>query len=118
MLGGGGNPAAWYDVGGERPAHDSTGRRRPSARIGQGNDYVGVAVATTDRARRRRVVAPDRDRLQLGGRLRARLPGQGLLFSWPLRLGAGERMSVRVGHLVSATRDRAAEEAATARSGA
>ena len=28
MLGGGGNPAAWWDVGGERTGHDTSGHRR------------------------------------------------------------------------------------------
>ena len=38
--------------------------------------------------------------------------GSVLLLSWPLRLAAGGRHVVRVDHIVTAVRDRAAEEAA------
>ena len=48
MLGGGGNPAAWWEVGGDRGRpRRAPGRRRGLTRIAQGNDYIGVAVATT-----------------------------------------------------------------------
>ena len=48
MLGGGGNPAAWWEVDGDadRPRRRAA---RPTActTFAQGNDYVGIAVATT-----------------------------------------------------------------------
>ena len=77
MLGGGGNPSAWWEVDGTRTGHD-VARRRPAASraLAQGNDYIGVAVETDRRRAGRRLVGADRDRLELGGRLRARLPGQ------------------------------------------
>jgi hypothetical protein len=37
--------------------------------------------------------------------------GSGLLLSWPLTLGPGERRTFRVEHLVTTARDRAVEEA-------
>ena len=77
LLGGGGNPSAWYDVRGERSAHDGTGTAEGIDAIGYGNDWVGVAVAATMTPRRGRLVEPDRDRVQLGVGLRARLPGLG-----------------------------------------
>ena len=47
LLGGGGNPSAWYDVRGERTAHDGTGTAEGIDAIGYGNDWVGVVVAAT-----------------------------------------------------------------------
>ena len=46
MLGGGGNAAAWYEVGGERTAHDATGVRDDVTEIRQGNNHVGVSLVT------------------------------------------------------------------------
>jgi alpha-amylase len=118
MLGGGGNPAAWYDAGDERVRHDSSGAASAIARIGQGNDYVGVAVATTLSPAADAWWSPIETVSNSEAGFERVYQGSALLFTWPLRLGAGKRMSVRVDHVVSATRDRAAEEAATARSGA
>ena len=47
MLGGGGNPAAWWDVGGERTGHDASGTAADLSTIAQGNDDIGVSVTTT-----------------------------------------------------------------------
>ena len=52
MLGGGGNPAAWWDVGGERTAHDGRGAATGIETIGQGNDYIGVSVTSSTTRRR------------------------------------------------------------------
>ena len=118
MLGGGGNPAAWYDAGGERLRHDSSGAALAVGRIGQGNDYLGVAVATTLSPAADAWWSPIETVSNSEAGFERVYQGSALLFTWPLRLRAGKRMSVRVDHVISATRDRAAEEAATARSGA
>ena len=47
MLGGGGNPAAWWDVGGERTGHDVAGTATDLTTIAQGNDHIGISVTTT-----------------------------------------------------------------------
>ena len=44
LLGGGGNPSAWYVVAGDRTAHDGTGRPTGVEAIGNGNDWVGVSI--------------------------------------------------------------------------
>ena len=77
LLGGGGNPSAWYDVGGARigPRPERPGRRA-STRSATATTGSASRCAATARAGRRRLVEPDRDRLELGVRLRARLPGQ------------------------------------------
>ena len=45
LLGGGGNPSAWYEVAGARTAHDGVGAADGIERIGFGNDWVGVSVS-------------------------------------------------------------------------
>ena len=76
MLGGGGNPSAWYDVAGQRTSHDSEGTAAGVAVVRMGNDYVGVSLETDAAAGGHRVVVVHRYRFDLGGRLRAHPPGK------------------------------------------
>ncbi|HLX34795.1 MAG TPA: alpha-amylase/4-alpha-glucanotransferase domain-containing protein [Candidatus Limnocylindrales bacterium] len=46
LLGGGGNPAAWWEIGGRRSAHDGSGAVAGIDRVGQGNDWLGLAITT------------------------------------------------------------------------
>ena len=45
MLGGGGNPAAWWEVDGARTGHGTSETSRGVTEFAQGNDYVGISVA-------------------------------------------------------------------------
>jgi len=47
LLGGGGNPAAWLEVGAERVAHDARLRALAATSMTAGNDFLGIRVATT-----------------------------------------------------------------------
>ena len=76
MLGGGGNPAAWWEIGGARSGHDTRGAAAGVTDFAQGNDYVGIAVGTTVSAPADAWWAPVETDLELGGRVRARLPGR------------------------------------------
>ena len=101
MLGGGRQPVGL--VGRRRDAdrpRRRRRRRRTSRRLGQGNDYIGIAVQTDRRRAGRRLVGADRDHLQLGDRLRARLPGQR-----PAAVLAAPTRPRRPWHVSSATRD-------------
>ena len=95
LLGGGGNPAAWLEAGGVRGAHDGRGvvaavtHARPGQRLRRRRDR-------DDRLRTgRSVVGPDRDHLELGGRLRAGLPGG---RPAPLLAAQPGRRRVALGH--------------------
>jgi 4-alpha-glucanotransferase len=118
MLGGGGNPAAWIEVGGTRTAHDVSGHASGVARVDQGNDYVGLSLATTASPAAEAWWAPIETVSNSEAGFERVYQGSGLLLSWPLRLEAGARTVVRVDQVVAATRDRAAEEAAAATTGA
>ena len=118
MLGGGGNPAAWYEVAGRRTAHDTGGNARSVARVEQGNDYIGLSLATTASPAADAWWAPIETVSNSEAGFERIYQGTGLLLSWPLRLAAGARTVVRVDQVVAASRDRAAEESAAATSGA
>jgi len=112
MLGGGGNPAAWYDVAGERRRHDSSGVAGAVEQIGQGNDDLGIELLSVPTPPADAWWSPIETVSNSEGGFERVYQGSGLLLSWPLRLGPGERRRVVVENLVSARRDRAAEEAA------
>jgi hypothetical protein len=118
MLGGGGNPAAWYEVGGRRTGHDRGGVASSVARIEQGNDYIGLSLATTASPAADAWWAPIETVSNSEAGFERVYQGSGLLLSWPLRLEAGARTVVRVDQVVAVTRDRAAEETAKATTGA
>ncbi len=110
MLGGGRNPAAWYEVGGERSAHDGSGVLDGVTAVRQGNDHVGVTVDTSVEPAADAWWAPIETISNSENGFERVYQGSALLLSWPLTLGAGERRAFRVDHVVSTTRDRALEE--------
>jgi hypothetical protein len=112
LLGGGGNPAAWLEVGGVRGPHDGRGVAAAVTRLTQGNDFVGVAVETTVSEPADLWWAPIETISNSEGGFERVYQGAGLLFSWPLSVAAGGSRSVTIRHAVSTTRDRAAEELA------
>jgi hypothetical protein len=111
MLGGGGNPSAWWDVDGVRSAHDSAGTVSGLTEIGQGNDYVGVAVRTFVGEPAEAWWAPVETVSNSESGFERVYQGSGLLLSWPVRLAEGERWARSIRHEVSTTRDRTAEDA-------
>ena len=111
MLGGGGNPSAWWEIDGDaRRRTTAAARPRRPTTLAQGNDYVGVAIATARRRAGRCVVGPDRDHLELGGRLRARLPGRRPAAVVAARLRRGRALVAHVRHAVDHTRATGAAE--------
>ena len=109
LLGGGGNPSAWYDVGGDRSAHDGSGagrgrrgdrlRQRLGGRRGRGPPepaadawWSPIETVSNSESGFERVYQ-----------------GSSLLLSWPLRLAPGESRRFSVRQAVSVARDRAAE---------
>jgi 4-alpha-glucanotransferase len=112
MLGGGGNPAAWYDAGDGRVRHDAAGTAIAASGISQGNDYLGITLASTVSPAGDAWWAPIETISNSESGFERVYQGSALLLSWPVRLAAGERSVVRVDHLVTAARDLAAEEAA------
>jgi alpha-amylase len=110
MLGGDGNPAAWWDIEGARTAHDGRGRAVDVREFSQGNDYIGVAVTTTVSRPATAWWAPVETVSNSEGGFERVYQGSGLLLSWPLALAAGASTTVVVGQRVATARDRAVDE--------
>lgn len=113
LLGGGGNPSAWYDVGGARSAHDGSGLAAGIDEIGFGNDWVGVAVtARPEPAADAWWSSIDTVSNSEAGFERV-YQGSALLFSWPINMAPGEDRRFTLRQAVTVARDRATDERAT-----
>jgi alpha-amylase len=106
MLGGGGNPAAWWEVAGERTGHDQAGSATDLTSIAQGNDHIGVSVASTTSEPADAWWAPIETISNSENGFERVYQGSGLLLSWPVHLAAGERWSRTVRHAVTTSIDR------------
>lgn len=106
MLGGGGNPAAWWEVEGTRVGHDSAGQAANVDTIGQGNDYVGVTVTTSLDDPADAWWAPIETVSNSENGFERVYQGSGLLLSWRLQLRPGERWDRVVRHRISTAHDR------------
>jgi len=110
MLGGGGNPSAWYKVDGETGGFDQKRVVEGTDHVGMGNDYIGIELESRP--------TPDAaawwwsiDTMSLSeSGFEANHQGGSLTFVWPLKLAPGESMSVRLASLLRSSRDRAEEE--------
>jgi 4-alpha-glucanotransferase len=112
MLGGGANPAAWLVLGGDQASHDSRGTAAGVTRLAQGNDHIGVAVATTISDPADVWWAPVETISNSEGGFERVYQGAGLLLAWPISLPGGAHRTVTVTHAVTTEHDRAAEELA------
>ncbi|MFL5679827.1 MAG: alpha-amylase/4-alpha-glucanotransferase domain-containing protein, partial [Chloroflexota bacterium] len=116
MLGGGGNPAAWWEAPDRtRTTHDAAGSAKAATRIAQGNDYIGAAVVTTPSPKADAWWSPIETISNSESGFERVYQGSALLLTWPLRLAPNRKLVVRVDHVVATTRDRAAEEAGASR---
>ena len=112
MLGGGGNPSAWWEMGDDaRVGHDSSGQATGVRTIGQGNDYVGVAVHTALDEPTDAWWAPIETVSNSESGFERVYQGSALLLSWPLHLAPGERWARTIRHTVTTAHDRTVEEA-------
>ncbi|MFL5684920.1 MAG: alpha-amylase/4-alpha-glucanotransferase domain-containing protein [Chloroflexota bacterium] len=102
MLGGGGNPAAWWEVDGERSAHDGRGAASALDQISQGNDDIGVSV-TSSMASADAWWAPIETVSNSEDGFERVYQGSGLLLSWPVTLRRGERWSRTIANTVTTT---------------
>jgi 4-alpha-glucanotransferase len=110
LLGGGGNPQAWYEVGGERHAFDSSGQVTDARVVAMGNDGLGVALESGP-VPRASAWWHSIETISLSEQgFERNHQGSCLMWVWPLELAAGASLRVRIENLVSCARDRAEEE--------
>ena len=111
LLGGGGNPSAWYDVGGNRTGHDSAGQATGIEAIGYGNDWVGVAVEARPEPAADAWWSPIETISNSEAGFERVYQGSLLLVSWPVTLAPGETRRVSLTQRVAVARDKAANGA-------
>jgi 4-alpha-glucanotransferase len=117
MLGGGGNPQAWWESAGARSHHDSSGQGRSGSGLAQGNDWLGIAIRTVASPDGEAWWAPIETISNSEDGFERTYQGSALLTSWLVDLAAGEAWAATVEHHASVAVDRAVEELAAGPSG-
>jgi alpha-amylase len=112
LLGGGGNPQAWYEIGGRRTTHDGWAAHEPAGRIAFGNDWLGVAVDVVSEPAASVWWQPIETISNSEGGFERIYQGSALVFRWPLRLQPGASTGVSMALFARCARDRRAEEEA------
>jgi hypothetical protein len=110
MLGGGGNPSAWYKVNGETGGFDQRVIAESTDHVGMGNDYIGIELESRP--------TPDAaawwwsiETMSLSeAGFEGNHQGGSLTFVWPLSLEPGASTTLRLDNLLRAGKDRAEEE--------
>ncbi len=111
LLGGGGNPAAWWDIARQRSTHDATRDHHAIAQTAQGNDDLGIVIETELSPAADAWIAPIETISNSEAGFERVYQGSGLLFSWLLGdLAPGASVSVAIRHRVAVAVDRAADE--------
>jgi hypothetical protein len=105
LLGGGANPAAWYEVDGVRTAHDGRGERPALQRVASGNDSIGIRLTTSIEPAATAWWSPIEtiSNSELG--FERVYQGSAFVAVWPLQLAPGESLSVSLDQQVRVDRD-------------
>jgi alpha-amylase len=106
LLGGGHNPSAWLEIGGERTAHDATRTTAAVDALAAGNDFLGVTVATTADHAVDAWIAPIETVSNSEAGFELVYQGSATLLVEPLRLRPGERWTLRVAQQVTVAAER------------
>jgi alpha-amylase len=107
MLGGGGNPAAYYEADGLTTQHDGSGEVAGAATIVSGNRYIGIELETVAEPAATIRWAPIETISNSEAGFERTYQGSASVAIWPFRLGPGERAVFTVDHRVRTDRDRA-----------
>ncbi|HEY7736866.1 MAG TPA: alpha-amylase/4-alpha-glucanotransferase domain-containing protein [Candidatus Limnocylindrales bacterium] len=110
MLGGGGNPAAWWEVDGDRIAHDRQGAAAGIASLAQGNDELALAIRTTIEPAVDAWWAPIETVSNSEDGFERVYQGSALLLSQVVRMAPGDRFRIAIRHVATVERDLAADE--------
>ena len=113
MLGGGGNPSAWYEAIGTRQAHDTAGSASGIGSIKQGNDWIGIALESRLEPAGDAWWAPIETVSNSEAGFERVYQGSALLLSWRIDLAPGDEITVRVTNLVTISNDAAGEPTRT-----
>jgi len=115
MLGGGGNPTAWLEVDGVRTTHDANGMADAITSLRQGNDAVGIELATTIGESINVWWAPVETISASEEGFERVYQGAGILFWTPLALAPGASRTIRFSNVVTTAHDRVLDEVPSGR---
>jgi 4-alpha-glucanotransferase len=110
LLGGGGNPDAWWEVDGHRSRHDGAGSSEALGRIVQGNNWLGVEVETTVDQQADAWFAPIETVSNSEAGFERVYQGSALLLSWQVTIEPGARWSTTIRQVARIAEDRAEQE--------
>jgi 4-alpha-glucanotransferase len=110
MLGGGGNPAAWYAVGGDRGAFDARRVADQADHVSMGNTYVAIELESRPQPATSAWWSSIETISVSESGFEGNHQGGCLLWVWPLRLEPGATTTFRLANLVRCHVDRAEEE--------
>jgi hypothetical protein len=110
MLGGGGNPEAWWEIAGERTSHDASRATLGASRVSQGNGWLGVELESLVSPVADAWYAPIETVSNSEGGFERVYQGSALLLSWPIHLAPGEGFTATVRHQAAVAADRGASE--------
>jgi 4-alpha-glucanotransferase len=112
MLGGGGNPDAWWEIAGTRTRHDAVGGGADVEQLAQGNGWLATKVATAVSPAADAWYAPIETVSNSEAGFERVYQGSALLVSWPVNLAPGAPWSATITHRARVAVDRLAEERA------
>jgi len=111
LLGGGHNPAAYYESdSGDRSPHDIAGEVASATHLAFGNDYEGVRIEANLEPAARLTWYPVETVSNSESGFERVYQGSSLLFRWPVALAAGRRSYFTVGFAVAQSIDHAAAD--------
>ena len=111
LLGGGHNPAAYYETEtGERTPHDAAGEVASASKLAFGNDYEGVRVEATAEPSARLTWYPVETVSNSEAGFERVYQGSSLLFRWPVVLAPRGRRAFAVSFAVTQRIDHTAAE--------
>lgn len=109
MLGGGGNPSAWWELDGTRTGHDGRGSASGVTTAAQGNDDIGIAIRTMFDEPTDVWYAPIETVSNSESGYERVYQGSAWLLSWVVQLAPGASMRRTVRHAVTTDRDLTAD---------
>jgi alpha-amylase len=112
LLGGGHNPAAWYELPDRtRAPHDGSGDLAAASKLAFGNDHEGVKIGATIEPAAHLTWYPVETVSNSEGGFERVYQGSSLLARWPVSLAPGESTTRTIGFRAVQSIDRASEEA-------
>jgi alpha-amylase len=110
MLGGGGNPSAWYAVEGDRARFDAARVAPRAHHVSMGNTYIGIEVESRPQPAAAAWWSSIETISVSESGFEGNHQGGCLLWVWPLHLAPGATARVSLANLVRTFADRATDE--------